>query len=172
MTAHLHQRRMETAAEPPFIDELESVWGARWGAWDEVGPLRRMLVRAPGDELAVVRADYYDEEAGALVDPDGRWYWTGSEAPNLELVKQQHAGLVAALEREGVSVDIAPPMGGGFVKAVYVRDPLVTVPGGAIIGRMGVRMRRGEEAEITRAVASIGMPILGTLTGTATLEGG
>jgi N-dimethylarginine dimethylaminohydrolase len=63
-------------------------------------------------------------------------------------------------------------MGGAFVKAIYVRDPLVTVPGGAIIGRMGVRMRRGEEAEITRAVASIGIPILGTLTGTATLEGG
>jgi N-dimethylarginine dimethylaminohydrolase len=168
----LHQRRMESAAEPPFLDELESVWGARWGAWDEVGPLRRVLVRAPGDELSVVRADAYDEEAGALVDPDGRWYWTGSEPPDLELVGAQHAGLVAALEREGVQVDVAPPMGGGFVKAVYVRDPLVTVPGGAIIGRMGVRMRRGEEANITRTVADIGLPILGTLTGTATLEGG
>jgi N-dimethylarginine dimethylaminohydrolase len=168
----LHQRRMESAAEPPFLDELESVWGARWGAWDEVGPLRRVLVRAPGDELSVVRADAYDEEAQALVDPDGRWYWTGSEPPDLDLVHSQHAGLVAALEREGVQVDVAQPMGGAFVKSVYVRDPLITVPGGAIVGRMGVRMRRGEEPDITRTVAAIGLPILGTLTGTATLEGG
>jgi N-dimethylarginine dimethylaminohydrolase len=66
----------------------------------------------------------------------------------------------------------APSMGEGFTKAMYVRDPLVTVPGGAVIARMAVRMRRGEEADVTRVVAAAGMPILATLTGTATLEGG
>jgi N-dimethylarginine dimethylaminohydrolase len=55
---------------------------------------------------------------------------------------------------------------------VYVRDPLVTVPGGAIVGRMAVLMRRGEEADLTRVVAAAGMPVLATMTGTATLEGG
>ena len=63
-------------------------------------------------------------------------------------------------------------MGDHFVKSVYVRDPLITVPGGAIIGRLAVRMRRGEEADITRQIAADGMPILATITGTATLEGG
>jgi N-dimethylarginine dimethylaminohydrolase len=63
-------------------------------------------------------------------------------------------------------------MGGGYVKNVYVRDPLITVPGGAIVLRMAVRMRRGEEADITRVVAAEGMPILGTLTGTTIAEGG
>jgi N-dimethylarginine dimethylaminohydrolase len=172
VTQDLHQRRMESAAEPPFLDELSDVWGERWGAWDEVGKLRRVLVRAPGDELSVVRADAWDEEAQALVDPDGRWYWTDREPPDLDLVREQHAGLVRALEGEGVRVDVAQPMGGGYVKAVYVRDPVITVPGGAIIGRMGVRMRRGEEPDLTRVMAGLGMPILGTLTGTATLEGG
>jgi N-dimethylarginine dimethylaminohydrolase len=33
-------------------------------------------------------------------------------------------------------------------------------------------MRGGEEAELTRVLAGLGMPILATLTGTATLEGG
>jgi N-dimethylarginine dimethylaminohydrolase len=33
-------------------------------------------------------------------------------------------------------------------------------------------MRRGEEADVTRTVAAAGLPILATLTGTATLEGG
>jgi N-dimethylarginine dimethylaminohydrolase len=131
-----------------------------------------VLVRSPADELSLVRADAYDEEAQALVDPDGRWYWTGSEPPDLDLVKAQHAGLVATLEREGVQVDDAGPIGPTFVKSVYVRDPLITVPGGAIVLRMGVRMRRGEEPSITQTIAATGMPVLGTLTGTATAEGG
>lgn len=168
----LHQTRLETAAEPPFHDELTAVWGAEWGASDEVGPLRRVLVRRPGDELAAVRADAWDAESQALVDPDGRWYWTDRTPPDLDRVHAQHAGLVAALEREGVDVVVAEPLGAGFVKAIYARDPLITVPGGAIIGRMAVRVRRGEEAAVTREVAAAGLPILSTITGTGTLEGG
>lgn len=168
----LHQTRMEPAAEPPFHAELEEVWGAAWGASDEVGRLRRVLVRRPGDELGAVRADAWDEEAQALVDPDGRWYWTDRTPPDLGRVQAQHAGLVSALEDEGVEVVVAEPLGAGFVKAIYARDPLVTIPGGAVIGRMAVRARRGEEAAITREVAAAGLPILSTVTGTGTLEGG
>jgi N-dimethylarginine dimethylaminohydrolase len=167
-----HQAAMEGAAEPPFNEELEEIWGARWGASDEVGPLRRVLVRRPGSELEAIRADAWDERLGALVDPGGQWYWTGREAPDLELVASQHEGLVAALRAEGVEVDVVEPLGGRFVKSVYTRDPSITVPGGAIVGRMGVRMRRGEEPHATRALAGAGMPILGTITGTGTLEGG
>ena len=121
MTQDLHQRRMESAAEPPFLDELADVWGARWGAWDEVGPLKRILVRAPGDELSIVRADAWDEEAQALVDPAGQWYWTDRRAPDLGKVREQHAGLVAALQGEGIDV------------VVYVLDAMGTghVLGGA-----------------------------------------
>ena len=168
----LHQSLMATAAEPPFLDELEKVWGRRWGAWDEVGKLQRVLVRSPGDELAQIHGGDWDERAQALIDPNGMWYWTDREPPDLELVGEQHAGLVDALRREGIEVVVADPMGGRYVKSVYVRDPLITVPGGVIIGRMSVRMRRGEEADITRQVAREGMPILATITGSGTLEGG
>lgn len=167
-----HQAAMEGAAEPPFGEELVDVWGAAFGAHDEVGVLRRVMVRAPGSELAAIRADAWNEELGALVDPDGRWYWTDRQPPDLELVAAQHAGLVSALRAEGVEVVAAEPLGPPFVKSVYTRDPSITVPGGAIVGRMGVRMRRGEEPHTTRALAAAGMPILGTITGTGTLEGG
>lgn len=171
---NLHQRLMEAASEPPFLDELADVWGERWGACDEVGELRRVLVRRPGEELAAIDADAdaWDEDAQALVDPNGRWYWASRTPPDLDLVAEQHAGLVRALEAEGVAVDCLDSLGAGFPKAIYVRDPLITVPGGAIIGRMGVRMRRGEEPLITRSVAALGMPILGTIAGSGTLEGG
>jgi len=172
MTAELHQTKMATAAEPPFHEESEAVWGRAWGAHDEVGTLRTVLVRPPGPALDRIRADAWDEESQALVDPDGGWYWTDRRPPDPARVTAQHDGLIAALEDEGVEVVRAAPMGDTFTKAMYVRDPLVTVPGGAIIARMAVRMRRGEEADITRVVAGAGMPILSTLTGTATLEGG
>ena len=172
MAIDLHQTRMATAAEPPFHDEVADVWGRPWGAHDEVGRLHVALVRPPGPALRRIRADAWDEELGALVDPDGGWYWTRRTPPDLERAAAQHAGLVAALTQAGVEVVQAPPLGDGFTKAMYVRDPLITVPGGAIIGRVGVRMRRGEEADVTRAVAAAGLPILATLTGTATLEGG
>ena len=162
---------MASAAKPPFHDELEQVWGANWGAWDEVGRLKRVLVRPPSG-LEAVRGDAWDEEAQALVDPDGKWYWTDREPPDLAKVAAQHQGLIQTLRAEGIDVVVAPAMGGRYVKSVYTRDPLITVPGGAVILRMAVRMRRGEEPDITRAVAAEGMPILATLTGTATAEGG
>jgi N-dimethylarginine dimethylaminohydrolase len=168
----LVQTLMAPAAEPPFLDELEQVWGRRWGAWDEVGKLHRVLVRSPGEALAQIDGRAWDERAQALVDPNGMWYWTDREPPDLERVADQHAGLVAALAREGIEVVVADPIGDRFVKAMYVRDPLITVPGGAIIGRMAVIMRRGEEADMTRQIAREGMPILATITGSGTLEGG
>ena len=170
--ADAHQTMMAPAAEPPFEDEVAEVWGEPWGASDEVGRLRKVLVRRPGDELERIDAAAWNEEAQALVDPDGGWYWTDRRPPDLERVGEQHDGLTAALRAEGVEVVQAPPLGGRFTKSVYVRDPLVTVPGGAIVLRMAVRMRRGEEADITRTIAATGLPILATLTGTATAEGG
>jgi N-dimethylarginine dimethylaminohydrolase len=168
----LHQTRMESATHPPFHDELEAVWGERWGAWDEVGRLRKVLVRRPGDEFAQIRGDAWDEEAQALVDPGGQWYWTDRNPPDLEKVAAQHRGLIQALRDEDVEVVVAEPMAPRFTKAIYVRDPLVTVPGGAIINRMAVRMRRGEEPNVTQIVAGLGMPILSTITGTGIAEGG
>jgi N-dimethylarginine dimethylaminohydrolase len=167
-----HQAAMEGAAQPPFHEELAEVWGAEYGAHDEVGVLRRVMVRTPGKELEAISADGWNEEMGALVDPDGHWYWTDRNPPDLDLVAAQHRGLVDALRAEGVEVDVLEPLGGRFVKSVYTRDPSITVRGGAIVGRMGVRMRRGEEPHATRALAAAGMPILGTITGTGTLEGG
>ena len=162
-------------AEPPFEAPTQQrlVWGAEWGAHDEVGPLRRVLVRAPRDEFARVNPECWDERAQALVDPAGGWYWESREAPDLDLVRSQHAGLVAALEAEGVDVvEVSGPSAPHLSRPLYTRDPLCTVPGGAIIGRMAPAMRRGEERMVAQAVASLGMPILRTIHGSGLLEGG
>jgi len=157
---------------PSFHDELEEVWGRRWGAADEVSRLRSVLMRRPSAGLGAIRADAYDPDMDAFVDPDRRWYWTGRDLPDLDLVHAQYAAFVETLLAEGVEVVFAPDLDPRYTKAVYTRDPLVTVPGGAVIGRLAPRMRRGEEQSIAATVAAAGVPILGTITGAGLAEGG
>ena len=164
---------MGPEGSPGFLDhqEMEGSWGRRWGAADEVSRLRSVLMRRPAAGLAHIDAGAYSPELDALVDPHRRWYWTGKDAPDVERVEAEHDGFAAVLRENGVEVVYADPLG-DFTKAVYTRDPLITIPGGAIITRLAARMRRGEEQSIARAVAEAGMPILGTITGRGVVEGG
>jgi hypothetical protein len=57
----LHQSLMASAGAPPFLDELSEIWGARWGAWDDVGELQHVLVRRPGAELERIQASAWSE---------------------------------------------------------------------------------------------------------------
>ena len=78
----------------------------------------------------------------------------------------QHRGLVDALGRNGVDVVLVREQGPPHLtRPIYTRDPLVTVPGGAIIGRLAPRCD-GRGAAGHAAVAAAGMPILQTITGT------
>ena len=161
-------------AEPGFHHpgELTANWGRTWGAADEVSQLRTVLMRRPNPGLTRLREDQWNDELEALVAPDATGYWFDRAAPDWEKVERQYDEYVATLQREGVEVIMAPDLDASFTKSIYTRDPLVTVPGGAVILRLAPRMRRGEEQSITQTVAAAGMPILGTLTGTALAEGG
>jgi hypothetical protein len=141
-----HQALFPAIPDPPFHDagELERVWGASWGSVDEIS--RDVLMRRPGAEFQQIRADAWDPSAGALVDPEGGWYWTSRDGPDLALVAEQYEGLVAALRAEDVEIHFAEPVPPRFTKAMYTRDPALSVPGGVIVGRLAPRMRRGEEA--------------------------
>jgi len=166
------QQRMRQAAEPAFLVDLEASWGASWGAADDTSPLRRAVVRRPGSEYELIDPQRWDAEVGALIDPHGMWYWTGRTPPDLAAIRAEHEHLVVALRADGVEVDVLEPLGPPFIKSIYMRDPFLMVTGGAIVGRMAVRMRRGEERAATQLLGSLGVPILGTITGTGTIEGG
>ncbi|MGB4780198.1 dimethylarginine dimethylaminohydrolase family protein [Microbacterium sp.] len=163
-------------AQPPFESDSELVgtWGRKWGAADEVGRVRSVMVRRPSralEEVARLGESAWTPELGAYLDPQHRWYWAGHELPDLDLAHAQHDALVQALRDNDVEVVYAPD-DDRFSKGVFTRDPLVTVPGGAIILRLAPRMRRGEEQSITQTVAAAGLPILATITGTGLAEGG
>ena len=161
-------------AEPAFEDpgELERTWGRAWGLDNDVGRIRSILMHRPGPEMAVIDPTKRIEAIGSLGDLEQGWYFQSDTAPDIEGMKREHDAFVAQLRAEGVEVHFLEGVTGGRLKSVYTRDPLIMVKGGAIVCRMGARIRRGEELVVTRTLAKLGVPILRTLSGTAVMEGG
>jgi N-dimethylarginine dimethylaminohydrolase len=151
-----------------YLEELEIIWGKRWGAQSEIGKLEEVLVIKPGEEVAPPEKDL-------------PWYQYTFRV-DVEIAQKEHDGFVEALKGEGVVVyDIDPPaewllkepfgvpharFGGGS------RDPGIIIRGGAIIGRMSLPYRRGEEYIFAKKVMELGCPILYTVHGNGTFEGG
>jgi arginine deiminase len=89
---------------PAFEDEAmqERVWGRRWGVYNDVGPLRTVLVHRPGDEIRIMTADRYDPSIEALIDDEAQWYWRGDRAPDLAVMQKEHDALAGhALHIDG-----------------------------------------------------------------------
>jgi N-dimethylarginine dimethylaminohydrolase len=161
-------------AEPPFesLEMQRYVWGRPWGCTTDVGPLKSVLVHRPGPEIGCVDTSKYLPELGAWGDPEAGWYWRGPEPPDLPRMQAQHDALVQALQQEHVEVIEVGAVAPGRFKTCSIRDAVIAVAGGAVVCRLGARVRRGEELPVTRRLAELGMPILRTIHGTGVLEGG
>lgn len=167
-------RMFALPGDPPFEDPEELVrhWGRAWGLDNDVGRIRSILMHRPGPEMAVVDPTKRIERIGSFGDIDKGWYFQSDTLPPLPEMQAQHDALVKALTAHGVEIHHMKGVDGGRLKSCYTRDPLIMVKGGAIVCRMGARIRRGEELAVTRTLAEIGVPVLRTLSGTALMEGG
>lgn len=167
-------RMFATPGHPPVEDpsELEKYWGRAWGVDNDVGRIRSILMHRPGKEMEIVDPAKRIEAIGSFGDLEKGWYFQSDNVPPIAAMQAQHDALVAALKARGVEVHFVEGVDGGRLKSCYTRDPFIMVKGGAIINRMGTRIRRGEELAITRTLARLGIPILRTLSGTAVMEGG
>jgi dimethylargininase len=72
-------------------------------------------------------------------------------APGYDMVRAEHAAYATALEEAGVSVDRLPALE-AFPDSVFVEDPALVFPEGAILLRPGAPRRFGEAAEIAPAL--------------------
>ncbi|MFP3928335.1 MAG: hypothetical protein ACLFUP_05465, partial [Desulfobacteraceae bacterium] len=122
--------------EVGFLDELEKIWGKRWGA-QGIGRLREVAVVRP-TEVEVL--PLYEE------DPDYFLMHTGK--PNLEIMQEQHDGLVELYRREGIEVhymDLPPEPRGpyGPLKRSISAAAGFVINGGAIIPREATPYWRG-----------------------------
>jgi N-dimethylarginine dimethylaminohydrolase len=166
--------RFASEPEPGFesAEEQRFVWGREWGCNSDIGRLRVVLMHRPGEEMRVVDTLPYIPELRAFGDAQSGAYWRGDERPTLAEQQAQHDALVAALREEGVEVVFLKRAAEGRHKSIYTRDSCIGIKGGAIVTRMGPRIRRGEEAPVTETLAALGMPVLRTIHGTGLMEGG
>ena len=159
---------------PPFEDEdsLVQYWGKNWGANSEVGTLKTVLLHRPGHEMRIIDESKWNEEAGALIGDKGSWYWRGRKSPNIPLMQEQHDAFANVLRKEGAEVIYLDDISLNWPKAVFTRDLGVAVSGGVIIGRFAPAMRRGEERSALKIFGKLGIPVLRTIHGAGTFEGG
>lgn len=143
----------------PHQDELGSLW-ASCGQNSEWLPLRQVLLHPPGPELSL----NLDPEAVQLL-----------EIPNWELAHQQHGAIAQAYRDLDITVHYVAPSGMpdavSHPNLIFCADLFWMTPEGAILARPASTVRAGEERFAARRLADLGVPILRTLTGTATFEG-
>ncbi len=71
--------------------------------------------------------------------------------PDFDLFAQEHSAYVAALRGAGVAVDVLPALE-AFPDSVFVEDPALVMPEGAVLLRPGAPSRRGERKEMRGAL--------------------
>jgi N-dimethylarginine dimethylaminohydrolase len=147
--------------ETDFYDEVEQIWGRRWGA-EGIGKLREVLVSRPTENET--RPEYAQE-----------WqYYYSSAAGNADLgrLQAQFDEYYQVLADNGVRVNyIEPPLPAigayGYLKnLVTLAGGGLVVRGGAIIHRMGLgSWQRGREVIWSKALTALGVPIYLTIHG-------
>ncbi len=135
--------------------EIGSLWRA-CGIDNEWGALREVLLHCPGPELTLGQ----DADSALFLAPldPGR-------------AAAQHENMAQAYRDAGVTVHGLDPAGTVRPNQMFMADLLFMTPDGAILARPASSARAGEEVEVQRRLADLGIPILRTLHGTATFEG-
>ena len=128
----------------------------RFGAEDRSKPLAAVIMRAPGPAMAKAR-------------PQDWHYGTGFDPARAEI---QHAELARIVTASGAKVHWMPSVDDGLSDAVFVQDPSFVTRHGAVILNMGKALRRAEPDMHAAFYDSIGVPVIGRLTGDATVESG
>jgi N-dimethylarginine dimethylaminohydrolase len=121
-----------------------------------VEPLRRVLVKRPG-------------EAFAVEDPE-RWHYASK--PDLREAQREHDAFVDILEYEGVTVHYHDEPQPGRADAIFTYDPAIVTDRGSIVMSMGKLLRRGEEEPLAAILSGLGVPVHYRVHGGATAEGG
>lgn len=151
-----------------FYDEVENVWGKKWGA-EGIGKLQEVLVSRP--TLNETREIYAEEHE----------YYYSSQAENadLEAMQAEFDRYYEILEDHGVTVHyLKPPLPAigpyGYLKnLVTLAGAGLVVKGGAIVHRMGMgSFQRGREVIWQKALSALQVPVYHTIFGRGVGEPG
>ncbi|HBS32560.1 MAG TPA: dimethylarginine dimethylaminohydrolase [Parvularcula sp.] len=77
----------------------------------------------------------------------------GGEGPSYDGVAREHRAYIAALAEADITVEILPPLE-EFPDAVFIEDPALVFPEGAILLRPGAPSRYGEAAALAKELTA------------------
>lgn len=127
-----------------------------YGCQSMVDPLRRVLVRRP-------------DAAFGAAEPR---LWHYASRPDLGVARAEHDALVGLLRDSGAEVLFHDSPQPNRADAIFVHDPAIVTDHGAVLLRMGKRLREGEEAAIGERFEELGVPVFQRIEGEARAEGG
>lgn len=148
-----------------FLDEIETIWGKRWGA-QGIGRLREVAMVIPTETET---DPLYEKDPAFFLDPEpggGR---------NLKRMREQAIGLMKTYESLGIKVheikypEDAHSAYGPLKRAISAAAGFV-INGGAIIPREANPFHRGRSRYIAQFLMSLGCPILYTAHGKGVCE--
>jgi N-dimethylarginine dimethylaminohydrolase len=154
--------------EIDFYDEVDKIWGRKWGA-EGIGKLREVLVSRPTENET---RDEYAKE--------WQYYYSSAKGnANLKVLQKQFDNYYEVLKQNGVRVNYieapVPAIGPyGYLKnLVTLAGGGLVVKGGAIIHRMGLgSWQRGREVIWSKVLTALQVPIYLTIHGKGVGEPG
>ena len=129
--------------ETSITEDMTKYWGGDFGVSSECNKLRAVLLHRPGKEV-----DNFDANVvrfRAPIDP--------------EKFRKQHDVLADYYRSHGIKVFYVDEQREDRPNAVFERDNVFMTPEGAIVMRLAMPQRRGEERYTAQALAKIGVPI-------------
>jgi N-dimethylarginine dimethylaminohydrolase len=148
--------KVTAEADAPSSGYLVGKLMSKFGAQNMAGPLRRVLMKRPGPAMA-------------NADPE-QWHFAGPLA--LAQLRANHDHLVDAIRAAGAEVLFLEEDSPDLADAVFTHDPSLVTSGGAVILRMGKRLRDREPELHREFYLRQGIPILGVIQEPGTVEAG
>ncbi len=149
-----------------YEDELETLWGKKWGA-QGIGKLREVFLNPPCNTEMRMWAEA----------KHARTQYDSSRVPDIKRWQEQYEGMVKAYRDNGVLVHeliVPDPVIGpyGLTKWIWaMTDAAIVINGGAIIPRPGYFGRqKGRNPLWQRALAELGVPIIYAVRGKGVAE--
>jgi len=127
-----------------------------FGAQTMAEPIRRVMMRRPGKSLF-------------SADP-AKWHYGKTFDPARAV--SQYAVFADLVAGSGADILWYEDAGDGLADAMFTHDPSLVTNHGAILLNMGKMLRRNEVVGHEAVYEAAGVPVLGRLTGDATVEGG
>jgi arginine deiminase len=132
-----------------------------YGCQSEVGAIKRLLLKHPSEAFisdAVIQENWAD--LNYLSCPDF-----------VQAVKE-YDNFTELLEQQIQEIHYLPRNDQTGLDSIYVHDPVVITPRGAVICNMGKEQRKGEPEAVKDFLLGLNIPILGSISGEGRLEGG